>query len=77
MNLTYEEAISELEKILYELENENCTLEESLDRFKRGLELYNYCKDLITKAEGEIRILLEDDYNMQEEPFLVEVKNEF
>lgn len=77
MNLTYEEAISELEKILYELEGENCTLEESLDRFKRGLELYNYCKDLITKAEGEIRILLEDDYNMQEEPFLVEVKNEF
>lgn len=77
MNLTYEEAISELEKILYELESENCTLEESLDRFKRGLELYNYCKDLITKAEGEIRILLEDDYNMQEEPFLVEVKNEF
>ena len=31
MNLTYEEAISELEKIISELENENCTLNEVLN----------------------------------------------
>ncbi|HEY8361423.1 MAG TPA: exodeoxyribonuclease VII small subunit [Tissierellaceae bacterium] len=73
MNLTYEEAISELEKIISELENENCTFNESIEKFKRGVELYNYCKDLITKAEGEIKIILENDEGLKEESFSVEV----
>lgn len=73
MNLTYEEALLELEKIISELESENCTFRESLEKFKRGVELYNYCKDLITKAEGEIKILLEDDEDMKEESFFMEV----
>ncbi|NLY85916.1 MAG: exodeoxyribonuclease VII small subunit [Tissierellia bacterium] len=73
MNLAYEEAILELEKILIELESENCTLKEALEKFKRGVELYNHCKDLITKAEGEIKIILEDDESMKEETFSMEV----
>ncbi|MCK9442966.1 MAG: exodeoxyribonuclease VII small subunit [Tissierellaceae bacterium] len=61
MDLTYEDAIIKLEKILDELEKDDCTLEESLEMFKKGVELYNYCNDLITKVEGEVKILLEDD----------------
>lgn len=73
MNLTYEEAILELEQILNQLESEDCTLKESIEKFKRGVKLYNHCKDLISKAEGEIKILLEDDENMKEETFSMEV----
>lgn len=61
MDLSYEDAIMNLQKILDELEKDECTLEESLKMFKRGVELYNYCNDLITKVEGEVKILLEDD----------------
>lgn len=61
MNISYEEAITQLELILKELEDDGCTLEESLKKFKKGMELYDYCNNLLTKAEGEIKILLEDD----------------
>lgn len=73
-NLSYEEAVSKLEKILKELEDDNCTLKESLDKFKKGIELYNYCSDLLTKADGEIKILLKDDgMNIKEVEFPMEV----
>lgn len=61
MELTYEEAIAMLESILKELEDHSCTLNESVDKFKKGVELYNYCNELLSKAEGEIKILLKDD----------------
>jgi len=60
-DLTYEEAISQLENILIDLENSKSTLNESLDKFKLGIQLYKHCNDLLFKAEGEIKILLKDD----------------
>lgn len=60
-NLTYEETISELESILGDLEADKCTLNESIDKFKKGVSLYNHCNSLLSKAEGEIKILLKDD----------------
>lgn len=72
-NLSYEEAVSKLEKILKDLENDDCTLNDSLDKFKKGIELYNYCNNLLSKAEGEIKILLRDDgMNMKEVEFPME-----
>ena len=74
MNLSYEEAVRELEKILDQLENGDCSLEESTQEFKRGIKLYNYCNDLITKVEGEVKVLLEEEKgDMTEVPFLLEV----
>jgi len=72
--LSYEEALKELEQIVEDLENDQITLEESVEKFKRGIELYNYCNKILTKLEGEIKILLKDDNgNISEEDFFVEV----
>ncbi|SHE30218.1 Exodeoxyribonuclease VII small subunit [Tissierella praeacuta DSM 18095] len=72
--LTYEEAISQLEGILKELESYDCTLDESMDKFKKGIELYNYCNELLSEKEGEIKILLKDNNEeMTEMDFPVEV----
>ncbi|WP_353095880.1 exodeoxyribonuclease VII small subunit [Tissierella praeacuta] len=72
--LTYEEAVSQLEVILKELEDDNCTLDESMDKFKKGIQLYNYCNELLSKTEGEINVLLKDsDGDMTEVKFPVEV----
>mgnify|MGYP000630694088 FL=1 len=72
--LSYEEAIKELEQIVEDLENDQLTLEESIRKFKRGVELYNYCNKILTKLEGEIKILLRDDKgNIYEDDFFVEV----
>ena len=72
--LSYEEALSKLEGILSELENDNITLNNSLNKFKEGMELYNYCSDILKKAEGEIKILLEED---KEIDFVREVEDEY
>lgn len=61
IDLTYEETISKLENILEDLEDDECTLNESVDKFKKGVALYNHCNNLLSKAEGEIKILLKDD----------------
>ena len=59
--MTYEEAMEKLESILKDLEDGDCSLDESLEKYKEGVQLYKYCNELLTKAEGEIKILLEDD----------------
>ncbi len=73
MDLTYEEAIQELEKILKELEDNNCTLEQTVEKFKKGIKLYNYCNELLYKVEGEVKVLLENDNGeVLETPFPME-----
>ncbi|MCF6465609.1 exodeoxyribonuclease VII small subunit [Clostridium sp. Cult2] len=72
--LTYEEAIKELEEIIEELEEENLSIKDSLEKFKRGIALYNYCNDMLKDIEGEIKILLKDENdNLEEEDFYMEV----
>lgn len=71
-NLSYEEALKELEIILDKLENNNYTLDESLEMFKKGIQLYNHCNNLLTKTEGEIKILLNTDQSLKEVDFLEE-----
>ena len=74
-NLTFEEAIKELEKTVNELEVEKLTLEESVKKFEKGMELSKYCNELLEKAEKDISILIEQSNGeVKEEPF--EVNNE-
>ncbi len=73
-DLTYEEALKELEQIVEDLEKDQLSLEESLKKFKRGVELYNYCNKILTQVEGEVKILLkDDDGDLREDDFFVEV----
>ena len=73
-DLTYEKALKELEEILEDLENDNLSLNESLEKFKRGIALYNHCNEILNHAEGEIKILLKDEEgSFQEEDFDMEV----
>ncbi len=77
-NLSYEEALSRLELLLKELENDNCPLEESIIKFREGMELYNYCNKLLNKAEGEIKIILDEEKNKLEDfETIREVEDEY
>lgn len=72
--LSYEEAIEELEQILEALENGELSLKDSMEKFKRGVELYNYCNEILKNIEGEVKILLKDgNGNINEEVFDLEV----
>lgn len=73
-DLTYEEAVKELEEILEDLESEDLSLNESLEKFKRGVALYKACNEILNNVEGEVKILLEDgEGNLKEEDFQMEV----
>jgi len=58
--LTYEQALAELETIVSMLESEQRSLEEALSLFERGQALTQHCTNLLDKAELKIRQLSGD-----------------
>jgi exodeoxyribonuclease VII small subunit len=60
---TFEEAISELETILSEMERGEVPLEESLTRYERGNFLLQYCRQVLGKAEEQIESLAKANEN--------------
>jgi len=55
---TFEQAISELEKIVEELEQGNLALEESLKKFETGLKLSKLCQDKLNQVEQKLKKLV-------------------
>ena len=53
----FEQAIQELEKLVEKLESGDCTLEESLQLYERGVELQRNCQKQLDQAEQKIQIL--------------------
>ncbi len=58
--MTYEEALAELEVILEQLESAPGALEESLALYERGQALLGRCAALLEKAELRVRQLTGD-----------------
>lgn len=65
---TFEEAITELETILAEMERGDVPLEESLTRYERGTYLLQYCRQLLNKAETQIQSLTQPQNVSSNEP---------
>ena len=52
--MTFEEAQKELEGIVQRLETGEAPLDEALNLWERGEELYRFCKERLDAAEGTI-----------------------
>lgn len=55
---SFEEAFQELENTVQRLEEGDLTLQESMALFERGMELVNYCGQLLDEAELKVKALL-------------------
>ena len=55
--MSFEQAIEKLEEIVKELENENISLEESIEKFEMGIKLSSNCLKKLNEAEGKIEKL--------------------
>ncbi len=55
--ITFEDALSELEKIAQKLDSGQLTLEDSIKAYERGIELKNICTQRLKEAEGKIEFL--------------------
>ena len=54
---TFEEALSELEQIVADIESGQVGLEESLVRYERGTFLIQHCRGVLNSAEKQIELL--------------------
>jgi len=55
--VTFEEAQKELEGIVHRLETGEAPLDEALQLWERGEELYRFCRERLDTAEGKIEEL--------------------
>jgi exodeoxyribonuclease VII small subunit len=53
-NLSFEEALSELEKIVRQLESGGADLKSSIDSYERGVALKKHCADRLKEAQTRI-----------------------
>lgn len=67
---TFEQSITELEKIVDRLENGDVTLDESLELFEKGIKLSKSCQKMLDSAEKKVSVLMaNDDGEMVKEDF--------
>lgn len=58
-DMTFKEASIELEQIVRALESGDLELEESLERYGRGVELLRSLRERLSGAEQKVRVLLD------------------
>lgn len=74
--MSFEESLSSLEKIVSQLEEGDLPLEKSLELFEEGVRLSRKCQQKLESAERKIEILVKDsdggavaeDFQETEEP---------
>lgn len=59
--LTYEEAVKQLELIVSMLEEDELSLDRSLELYKRGQGLLEHCSNILKKAQLQVNNLPEEE----------------
>ncbi len=57
IDLTYEQALAELEAIVNQMEMGNLALDESFNAYKRGAQLLQICQTSLNQVEQQVQIL--------------------
>ena len=57
--LTFEEALAKLEKIVRQLESGNVPLDHLMQLYDEGNELIRFCSDKLSAAEAKVRVVEE------------------
>lgn len=64
---TFEEAMEQLEQIVRTLEERDVPLEQSIDFYKKGMELSKYCQETLQRAEQQLLTVVGEDGTATEE----------
>lgn len=71
-DLSFEQVMERLEKIVSQLEQGELALEKSIELFEEGMTLSKAGMDRLDDAERKVSILLQDKGGIEEEPFDLE-----
>ena len=58
---SFEERMSNLETIKKELEKDDLSLDEAVQKFEDGMKISRECREILDNAEKKITILLEEE----------------
>ena len=67
--IPFETALAELENLVGQLEQGELTLEDSLQRFERGIALVRSCRNTLREAEQKVEQLIERNGRLEAAPF--------
>lgn len=59
-NLSYKEAMDELEKIVEAIEERKVDVDELIEKIKRAVFLVKYCKDKLQTTDSEVKKILDE-----------------
>jgi len=65
----FEQALSELENLVEQLESGELSLDQSLQQFKRGVELTRHCQGILEQAQQIVEQLIETNDESSAAPF--------
>jgi exodeoxyribonuclease VII small subunit len=68
-NLSFEDALTQLESLVEQMERGDLSLEDSLASFERGVALTRRCEAALRAAEQKVEILSEKTADAEPEPF--------
>lgn len=72
--LSLEESLAQITQLITEMEQGELSLEQSLERFEKGITLIKHSQFILAEAEQKVQILLKK--NNKEEPSPYESPNE-
>ncbi len=67
--LTFEEAIQRLEKVVEQLENGDVPLEQAIQLFEEGMMLAKQCNQTLKQAEQQVEVLMKENGEWIKKPF--------
>ena len=59
--ITFEQALTRLEKIVSEIEGGKVPLEKSIEKYAEGIALIKQCRAILVSAEGKIKLLAQGE----------------
>jgi len=65
----FEQALGELEALIEQLESGELSLDQSLEQFKRGVELTRHCQGILDRAQQAVEQLIDPNDESSAVPF--------
>lgn len=73
---TFENALTQLDRITEELEQGDLGLDSSLKKFEEGIKLVQFCNEKLEEARGQVDLLLKKNDGLIAVPFAEETVEE-
>ena len=75
-DLTFEEAMQQIEELLRSMENSSLSLNDTLAAFERGVGLTRFCQEYLDKAEQRIEfVIAASSGDLEIKPLILEKEN--